>query len=88
MLVTECRHCRSVLHKRSASSEAFVPGTTDNAKRNYYGGWVCSRECDYKACIAMEVSWGARRQSCCPNKPAMERIEFNWGARRDDGKAE
>jgi hypothetical protein len=75
--VTECRNCRRVLHERIGLNDAFDPNTRDSARRNYYGGWVCSLDCDRKACVEMEIEWGGSRKSK-PNKLASEHIAFNW----------
>lgn len=49
------------------------------ARRNYYGGWVCSRTCDYRASLELEQSMPghghSQRQPC---REAMERINSNW----------
>lgn len=42
---TKCRYCGLTL--RRTTSGACNPDTGEEAKQNYYGGWVCSRHCDY-----------------------------------------
>lgn len=62
---------------------AYVPNANGSsgarAKSNYYGGWVCSRGCDYNASLALEQDmpghgYGQKQ----PGREAMARIENNW----------
>jgi hypothetical protein len=49
------------------------------AKRNYYGGWVCSRVCDRRASLELEQSMpGHGSSQSTPGREAMERINSNW----------
>lgn len=49
------------------------------AKANWYGGWVCSRSCDYRAALELEQSMpGHGRGQRQPGPDAMRRINDNW----------
>ena len=50
------------------------------AKRNYYGGWVCSRRCDYNSCEELEESmpghgWGSSKKL---DRSAQASVDSNW----------
>lgn len=77
-----CRGCHRELIGRPycAGGIARIPETMVPAKSNYYGGWVCSRGCDYRASLELEQSmpghgYGQQRL----DGPALRRIELNWG---------
>ena len=48
-----CRGCGKVLRGKpyQYGGQAYIIETGEAAKRNHYGGWVCSRDCDYKAAM-------------------------------------
>jgi hypothetical protein len=57
------------------------PITGEQAKVNHYGGYVCSRRCDIRACVELEGTMpgcgsvnGYNRLSCY----AKDRIKSNW----------
>lgn len=54
----ECRNCRRVLRGKPfwAGGSAYDPKTGEQAKVCHYGGFVCSRVCDYRACLELEQS--------------------------------
>lgn len=51
-----CRGCGMVLRGKpyGLGGPAFNPFTGKQVKMNHYGGWVCSRDCDWKAAMALE----------------------------------
>lgn len=54
-------------------------GNGQRAKANYYGGWVCSRHCDYRASLELEQDMpGHGYSQKKPGSQAMARIESNW----------
>lgn len=54
--VATCRGCRMVLKGKpySAGGLAYHPRTNEQAKVNFYGGYVCSPECDFKSSLELE----------------------------------
>lgn len=54
----KCRHCRKPLLGKPyyMGGPAFIPETNEQAKVNYYGGFVCSQRCDYNASLSLEQS--------------------------------
>lgn len=79
----ECCWCRTKLrgqpyHKGGIAYLPLPKG--GRAPVNYYGGYVCSRSCDYRASLDLEQSMpghGFSQQK--PGREAMVRIESNWG---------
>lgn len=54
-------------------------GYVRSVKRNYFGGWVCSRSCDYRASLELEQSMpGHGHSQQRPGREAMDRINSNW----------
>lgn len=80
-----CRGCGQHLNGSPywKGGSAYVPrqdgSNGQRAKANYFGGWVCSRSCDYRASLELERSMpghgDSQRQ---PSREAMRRIESNW----------
>lgn len=81
-----CRHCRRPLFGKDYcyGGRAWVPDTNSNftyneAKKNYYGGFVCSRSCDFRASLALEQSMpghGMSQKSL--GQSAQRSLEANW----------
>lgn len=80
-----CRNCGRVLLGRNYcyGGRAGIPDADGrylrDAPRNYYGGYVCSRSCDYRACLDLERSmpghgWG--QQSI--GGQALACVNSNW----------
>lgn len=56
---TECRGCGTILNGKpywKGYSYVYHPITKQQAKSNYYGGYVCSYACDYSVCLEMQNS--------------------------------
>lgn len=77
-----CRGCKKELagNPYYAGGYAYDPVTRESAKTCFYGGWVCSRECDLSACLSLERTmpghgYGQRE----PGQLAMQVINRNWG---------
>lgn len=63
--VAKCRGCGRVLVDYNGqpakpyytgNQNAYHPKTGDRTKICYYGGFVCSRSCDHRACLDLEQS--------------------------------
>lgn len=55
----KCRGCRRELRPNSNGEPAVLKANgsySHSAKWNYFGGWVCSRICDYRSCLELEGS--------------------------------
>jgi hypothetical protein len=55
----ECRWCRRELDGQPFHMGGHPPWDPVNrrsVKRNWYGGWVCSSECDWRASLELECS--------------------------------
>ena len=81
-----CRHCRRPLIGRDYrfGGRAGIPDAQGRYLRdapvNYYGGFVCSRSCDYRAALALEQSMpGHGYGQTSINGPALDRVNSNWG---------
>lgn len=54
-----CRYCKKELVGKSyhtGNMYAYDPKTREPAKINYYGGFVCSLQCDFNASLELERS--------------------------------
>lgn len=78
----ECRGCGKALRGKPyhMGGDAYLPDTNERAKVNHYGGFVCSRTCDFNASLALERSmpghgFSQKRLSCY----AQEALKRNWG---------
>ena len=83
-----CRHCGRILIGREycRGGDAYIPNAHGRPGRrapvNYYGGYVCSRRCDYEAALALEQSMpghGYSQKSI--DGPALQRVNSNWPER-------
>lgn len=54
----KCRNCGlKLLGKPYAQMQQVTnPNTREACKQNYYGGYVCSKRCDYEASLELERS--------------------------------
>jgi hypothetical protein len=80
-----CRGCGRLLKgspyfKGGRASVMRADGSYSHAaKVNYFGGWVCSRSCDYRASLELEQSMpGHGHDQKQPGREAMRQIESNW----------
>jgi len=80
-----CRGCgRELIGKpHYQGGNAYVPRPDgrigEQARETFYGGYVCSRECDVRTSLELERTmpghdWRQQRPGCF----AMERINRNW----------
>lgn len=82
----KCRGCGRALFGKDYcfGGRAYVPNaagecTYREAKRNYYGGFVCSRDCDFRASLELERSmpghdWHQKHLG----QSAQRSLESNW----------
>lgn len=58
LTIATCRGCGRRLdgHPYHTGRSAYVPETGERAKANHYGGWTCSRECDFNSSLRLEQS--------------------------------
>lgn len=74
-----CRGCHRKLRGDAYmyGREAYLP-EGGRAKVNHYGGFVCSRACDYRASVEMHASMPGCGGATKPDGSAMARIKRNW----------
>lgn len=80
-----CRGCGKHLHgspyfKGGHASVWIDEKYSHEAKVNYFGGWVCSRSCDYRASLELEESMPGHGGQRSLSPEVMARIEGKWGA--------
>jgi len=78
----KCRGCGKVLdgHPYHTGKLAWVPETGKRCKSNFYGGHVCSRECDERASLELENSMpGHSGVSARLSVFAAQSLKDNWG---------
>lgn len=54
--VATCRGCGKILNGKPyyMGGQAYHPKTNERCKVNFYGGFVCSQECDKQASLELE----------------------------------
>lgn len=72
-----CRCCKRVL-KKTTSGLIVHPDTGDILPTNFYGGHVCSKICDMKACITMESSMPGAGIAKRLGYFSQRQIDMNW----------
>lgn len=73
-----CRYCGKILigkPYRFGGSYAYDPKTKEAAKTNYYGGYVCSRSCDFNASLTLERSMPGHGYS---QKTLLPEVHKHW----------
>ena len=76
-----CRGCGKTLNgDGSQCSSVSDPVTKESAKWNYYGCWVCSRQCDYNASLELEKSMPGHmgQKSLSIGSESYRTIVRNW----------
>ena len=80
--MTECRYCRRKLEGKpyefGGSAYFLWRGKRHEAKKNWYGGFVCSRRCDEKVCLDLEESMPGAGPATRVSDFARRQIESNW----------
>ena len=76
----KCRGCRKRLNGTfyHLGGSAYDPVTGEQAKVNFYGGYVCSYNCDVKVCLEMSSSMPGAGPAISLNSPEREQVERNW----------
>jgi len=76
-----CRGCGQELEGNPyhLGGHAYIPGTRNRAKVNFYGGWVCSEACDRRACLEMSSSMPHAGTALSLNSFELQKIKDNWG---------
>jgi hypothetical protein len=76
-----CRGCGRVLRGKPyhMGGDAYIPETGERARKNFYGGYVCSPGCDRRSSLELEQSMpghdhSQRRLGCF----AAKSFRDNW----------
>jgi hypothetical protein len=80
-----CRGCGLVLKGKPywAGGQAYHPRTGKQCPANHFGGYVCSEQCDYRACLEQERSMpGHGDKQMSVGSYCRESIQRNWPATR------
>jgi hypothetical protein len=77
----KCRGCGRELKGKPyhLGGSAFIPETGEPCPINQYGGFVCSRRCDVRACLELESSMPGAGRGQSLSTFAEQQIERNWG---------
>lgn len=79
--IITCRGCGKPLNGSGRQMDAVTdPDTKKDAKWNHYGGWVCSRQCDYNSSLELERSMPGHmgQNSLSTGSAAYNSVERNW----------
>lgn len=76
----KCRGCGRLLNGTSyhLGGSAYDPATGKQAKVNFYGGYVCSYNCDVRVCLEMSSSMPGAGEAKSLNSFEREQVELNW----------
>ena len=76
----KCRGCGKQLIGESyhRGRSAYDPKTKERARINFYGGFVCCRSCDIRACLHMSSSMPGAGQAKFLNSLERDQVETNW----------
>jgi hypothetical protein len=78
---TKCRGCGKLLNgDGSHGTSVSDPVTKNDSKWNHYGGWVCSRQCDYNSSLELERSMPGHmgQRSLSIGSESYRSVERNW----------
>jgi len=76
-----CRGCGMILRGEPyyRGKPAYHPETGERCKVNYYGGFVCSRQCDFNSSLRLEQSMpGHGSQQRTLDSYSRKRLNSNW----------
>lgn len=76
-----CRGCRKVLRGKPyhMGGSAYDPRTGERCRVNFYGGFVCSEDCDRRASLALEQTMpGHGYTQTSIGCYAAESLKQNW----------
>ena len=78
-----CRGCGLILRGKpySQGGSAYHPRTGKECPSNHFGGYVCSQQCDFNACLEQERSMPGHGESQKTlSSYARQAITRNWAA--------
>lgn len=73
----KCRNCRTPITEKS-NTYAIVDSTKKEAKQNFYGGWVCSPQCDRQACLDLKSDMPGAGRATSLNSSEEKKMRSNW----------
>lgn len=76
-----CRGCGRELNGSPyyTGKPAYHPETKERCRSNFYGGHVCSEQCDYRASLELEQTMpGHFGQKQISNTSVLRHIKNNW----------
>lgn len=78
--VARCRNCHAELIGKPdyAGGTAYHPVTKERCPRNFYGGFVCSEDCDRKVLFEMESSMPGAGIARTLSTFAQRSLRDNW----------
>lgn len=78
--VAQCRNCHMTLKGKPyyMGGDAYHPKTNKKVPVNFYGGFVCSSDCDYRASIKMESSFPGAGEAEFLSSQAISKYRNNW----------
>ncbi|KKM67024.1 hypothetical protein LCGC14_1475400 [marine sediment metagenome] len=76
----KCRGCGKELIGKPyyLGGPAYDPETGDQAKTNFYGGFVCSYGCDVRVCLEMSSNMPGAGPAKSLNSLEREQVDRNW----------
>lgn len=76
----KCRYCKKELNGKPyyMGGKAYHPITGKECPVNHYGGYVCSKQCDYSASLEQLVDMPGCGSSSKPTDSALSTIRHNW----------
>lgn len=78
--IARCRGCGRALigEPYYTGRGALIPETKERAPISFYGGYVCSYDCDYRACLEMESSFPGAGVAKRLGSGSSARVRSNW----------
>jgi hypothetical protein len=76
-----CRGCKKVLNGKPyyMGGQAYHPDTNERCKVNFYGGFVCSENCDRSASLELERTMpGHTASQSSLSTMAQSHLKNNW----------
>lgn len=76
-----CRGCKKILNGKPyyMGGHAYHPDTNERCKVNFYGGFVCSENCDRNASLELERTMpGHTASQSSLSTMAHEHLKKNW----------
>lgn len=78
--VAKCRGCRRELVGKPyyTGGRAYHPDTKESVPTNFYGGFVCSEQCDINVCIDMSSNMPGAGKARFLNSAESQSVNDNW----------